>query len=54
MRAALRDRSRVELELAAAVLAVLRPELYATVSGRREFDGLVAEYDDVEAELAGR
>lgn len=44
-------RSRTELEHAATMLSVLRAELYATDSGRQEFERLEAEYDAVELEL---
>lgn len=44
-------RSPSELEHAAAILSVLRPELYAQDAGQQEFERLEAEYDTVELEL---
>lgn len=34
------------------MLSVLRAELYATDTGRQEFDQLEAEYDDIEATIS--
>lgn len=51
LRAALDHRSTADLQHAAAMLSVLRSELYATDAGREEYDRLEAEYDYVELQL---